>query len=308
MGKGSKGGGGGGGVRPDLWYEAEARAKVNLRLRVFRPGADGFHLLETVFCRISLADRVRVRIGAGQGVSLTVVGPEFAPSGEDNLAARAAGLFRALTALEAGIEIELEKHVPVGSGLGGGSSDAAAVLRLLNEAIESPLSQAALVGHSAALGSDVPFFALDAPTALAWGRGHRLLAGPALEPRPFLVVLPQETVSTAEAYELLDRARASSPKDGSAESFALTWEDLGGWEGLQGLAGNDFEPVIFDRYPKLASLKEKLEGTNPLICMLSGSGSALFAVYGSDSERNAAAETLQGALPGARLLNASGPA
>ena len=288
------------------WVEAEARAKINLRLRVFPPRADGFHPLETLFCRISLADRLRLRTRDQPGISISVTGSESAPADAQNLAIRAADLFSKNAQLEGGVEIELEKHVPAGSGLGGGSSDAAAVLRALNDVVEKPLDPDALVVLAAELGSDVPFFVTD--SALAWARGRGELLAPAspLKPLPLLLVLPDVRVATADAYAMWDEAwrHSGSPSAGPVSS---DFAGIDGWESVVALASNDFEPVIFARYGPLAGFRERLEETSPLISLLSGSGSALFAVYESEEERAQASTQLSRKMTGARLVSAVGP-
>lgn len=287
------------------WSEAEARAKINLRLIVFPPGADGYHPLETVFCRIDFADTVRLRLVDEPGVALSVTGTMAAPAGADNLAVRAAQRLLRDADAKVGVRIELEKRIPPGAGLGGGSSDAAATLRLLNDGLDSPLTEPELLAIGAELGSDVPFFVSEAPLALAWGRGERLLPGPRLEPRPLILALPEESVSTPEAYAALDEWRRGKPS--RAADRALDWADLSDWPALASSCENDFEEVVFARHSRLKELKNRLLVTRPRICSLSGSGSALFAVYDTVEERDAALGDLEGELEGVRLVSASAP-
>ncbi len=288
------------------WLETRARAKVNLRLRIFPRGLDGYHPLETIFCRIDLADRVRLRLRRDPGVALRVSGPEPAPEGSQNLAARAAALLLERAGVSEGVEIELEKHIPAGSGLGGGSGDAAAVLRLLAQRLprRPPPEEVAELGGE--LGADVPFFLADTPMALAWGRGDRLLSLAPVRTRPMLLLLTGLHVSTQTAYALWDEhaerelARAAGP-------FLTQGSALSSWSGLSALADNDFEPVIFAEHPDLGALRARLEESRPLLAMLSGSGSALFAVYDTRRRRDAAVEKLNAEKIGARLVTARGP-
>ncbi len=289
----------------DGWLEAEARAKVNLGLRIFPRGPDGYHPIETVFCRIDRADRVRLRLRDEPGVAIRVGGPERAPEGPDNLASRAAALFLERSATTAGVEIELEKRVPAGAGLGGGSSDAAAVLRLLSRAVSSPPGRAELLGLAAELGADVTFFAADTPLAFAWGRGQRMLACPGLEPRPMVLLVPAVSISTAEAYAHWDE-RGGEPRP-PGEPLLRSCSDLADWKAIGSAAVNDFEPVIFGLRPDLRILSDRLSETEPTLALLSGSGSALFAVYESERQRDEAAVRL-GALEEARVISARGPA
>jgi 4-diphosphocytidyl-2-C-methyl-D-erythritol kinase len=290
----------------DGWLEAEARAKVNLRLRIFPRDADGFHPLETVFCRIDWADRLRVRLRPEPGVAIRLTGPESAPAGRDNLAARAAALLLEQTGSAGGVEIELEKRLPPGSGLGGGSSDAAAVLRLLGPRLGLS-SERDLLALAPRLGADVAFFLSDVPMALGWGRGQRLLTLPSLERRPMLVLVPAVTLSTARAYARWDELHRSSGDGPGVEAAAISWSSLASWDGIRALARNDFEPIVFRDHPQLRSVHEALAATDPLLCLLSGSGSALFAVYESDAARDAARARLEGELAGVRIVSACGP-
>lgn len=289
------------------WIDAVARAKVNLRLRIFPRTEDGYHPLETIFCRIDLADQVRVRLWPEpHRVWIRVTGPESAPQGPENLAARAATLFAEKAGVVGGIEIELEKRVRPGSGLGGGSSDAAAVLRTLERVLDLPGGREEMARLALELGADVPFFAADVPLAVAGGRGERLEAGPDLELRPMLVALPDITVSTADAYAAWDEEFArSGVTDAGPGSPSLN--DLETWDGIRSLAVNDFEPVMFERYPELRVIRDRLDESGAIVALLSGSGSALFAVYESEAEREEAASVLGGEIEGVRLVSARGP-
>ena len=289
------------------WLEAEARAKVNLRLRIFPRASDGFHPLETLFCRITLADRVRLRFRDRPGVSIRVLGLQNVPRGRENLAARAAAALIERLRIDRGVEIELRKRVPPGSGLGGGSSDAAAVLRLMNVELGTPIDRGGLLALASKLGSDVAFFVADLPLALGRGRGDRITSCPALASRPMLLLLSDPAVSTADAYRLWDEMcgprSEGQPPEASLSSPAVPKD----WEAVQAAAANDFEPVIFPRYPHLEALKRKLEETAPLFALLSGSGCALFAVYASERTRDEAASMLKRDLSDVKVVSVSGP-
>jgi 4-diphosphocytidyl-2-C-methyl-D-erythritol kinase len=285
------------------WFEAVARAKVNLRLRIFPPGADGYHHIETLFCRIDLADRLRLRLREEPGIDLRISGVENVPAGRENLATRAAERFMGSFGVEGGVVMELLKRIPPGSGLGGGSSDAAAVLTLLATATGRG-ERTDLLHLAATLGADVPFFMVDTPLAWAWGRGDRTLVLPPPAARPMLLLVPQGGISTTVAYESWDR---SSRAMRSRPAVALALEDLMDWSGIAILAVNDFEPVVFEMSPSLGELKERLLETGPSLALLSGSGSALFGVYEDEAERDAAAVALRGRLAGVRVISVSGP-
>src|SRR5215472_403307 len=181
-----------------------AQGKVNLLLRVLAREHSGYHSIETIFLRLSLADDVVVRVGATvSGRSLDCTGDALPEGGlgptEKNLAYRAACAYRDETGWPGTFAIELTKQIPTGAGLGGGSADAGAVLRALDAMSPSPLGHR-LVELAPSLGADVAFMTIDSPMALAWGRGERLLPLPALLPRPIVLVMPAFAVSTTDAY------------------------------------------------------------------------------------------------------------
>lgn len=154
----------------------EAQAKINLSLRILAQEKSGYHQLETLFARIDLADTVEVALDTSRQ-ELVVEGAEVGPA-EQNLAFRAAVAFLDATGWATGFRIRIVKRIPAGGGLGGGSADAGAVLRILNHLAPHPLSAAALPTVAVRLGADVPFLAAEAPMALAWGRGERMLTLP----------------------------------------------------------------------------------------------------------------------------------
>jgi len=258
-----------------------AHAKVNLFLRVLAREDDGFHGLETLFCLLSLADQLRAGRVEGAGVTLEVSGAETGPA-EDNLAVRAARMVLEATGQPFGVRLRLTKRIPVQAGLGGGSSDGAAALLLVNALAGNPVPRHELLQFAARLGSDVPFFLSGAPLALGWGRGERLLRLPPLPAAPGLLLLPARGVATADAYRWVDEGRRAGERRGAV---ALDLDALSGWGSVGRLAGNDFESVVFGRHPEIKESFEQLAATRPLLCRMSGSGSALFAVYRSDKDR-----------------------
>lgn len=252
----------------------EAQAKINLTLRVLAREEGGFHQLETLFARIELADSVRV-------VTDTAVrevdcrGAEVGPM-ERNLAFRAAEAFAAETGWPKGFRIDIEKRIPVGGGLGGGSADAGAVLRILNALAPAPVSDAALATIAFRLGADVPFLATEAPLALAWGRGERMLALNSLPAREVVLCLPAFGVETAAAFGWLAESRLGAPQTAPA---ALRSEDLDRWDGIARLAQNDFEAVVMPRHPEIATCLEALVAARSRIARMSGSGSTVYGIF-----------------------------
>lgn len=260
---------------------AAAPAKLNLFLRVLAREADGFHSIETLFCRVSLADELTAERREGTGVTIEVRGADAGPDA-DNLAVRAARMVLDATGHRFAVHLTLDKRIPVRAGLGGGSSDAATALDLVNRLAGNAVPRHELLQFAARLGSDVPFFAAGPPLALGWGHGERLLALPPLPAAPGLLVIPAASVSTADAYRWVDAAREGAGRRGAV---ALDPGSLAGWGDVARMAGNDFESPVFGRLPEVRGAFEVLATTHPLVCRMSGSGSALFAIYRTAGER-----------------------
>lgn len=281
---------------PMALERADAHAKVNLRLRIFPPDRSGYHPVETLLLRLDLADAVEVETG-GDGVRLAVEweGPaEPLPPGPENLAWRAAEAFCARAGLSADARVHLLKRIPPGAGLGGGSADAAAVLRALNAAHGGPLSRESLLEVAGELGSDVPFALLESPFALAWERGRRLLPLPPPPSRPGLVALPPFRVSTAAAYGWVDGDR----DDGTGVAAGALPEPgrLADWRTLAELAENDFQDPVGRRHPVLATGLAALRHSGADLAILCGSGSALFAAFPEPEARDRAGARLREVL------------
>jgi 4-diphosphocytidyl-2-C-methyl-D-erythritol kinase len=258
-----------------------AHAKLNLLLRVLAREADGYHGIETVFARLDLHDELEAGRTGAPGVALEVEGAACGPA-QENLAVRAAQMVLDGTGNRFGVRLKLVKRIPVGAGLGGGSADAAAALDLVNRLAGDAVPRHELLQYAARLGADVPFLWSGAPLALGWGHGERLLRLPPLPERPILLLLPPVGVSTAEAYGWVDQLRTEGVRRG-----AVTYdpEVLGSWSDVVRLAGNDFEAAVFARHPEVKEAFEALARTRPLLCRMSGSGSALFAVYRNERDR-----------------------
>jgi 4-diphosphocytidyl-2-C-methyl-D-erythritol kinase len=259
-----------------------AHAKLNLFLRVLAREDDGYHGIETVFCLVSVADRLNAERRDGRGVTIDVTGADVGPT-EQNLAVRAAELVLQATGHRFAVHLTLEKRIPVRAGLGGGSSDAAAALTLVNRLAGDVVPRHELLQFAARLGSDVPFFFTGAPLALAWSRGERMLRLPPLPPAPVLLLTPATAISTAEAYIWIDQARQSAGRRGAV---ALDGDVLSRWGDIGRMAGNDFESPVFARHPEIRAAFDALVTTRPLVCRMSGSGSTLFAVYRSARDRD----------------------
>jgi len=270
----------------------EAQAKINLSLRILAQEQSGYHQLETLFARIDLADTVEVALDTS-GRAIVVEGAEVGPP-EQNLAYRAAVAFIEATGWATGFRIRIVKRIPVGGGLGGGSADAGAVLRILNALAQRPLSPAALLTVAVRLGADVPFLALEAPVALAWGRGERMLALPPLPSRELLLVVPPFGVNTAAAFGWVAAQRQGQPISAPAP---LEGDDLTRWDRIAPLAANDFEAVVVAQHQAIGSCLDALRTAGATIARLSGSGSTVFGVFDGGVPT-----TLAGLPEGTRLI------
>lgn len=289
--------------------EIEAPAKINLFLKVLHRRADGFHELETLFQSISLADRVVVGVGASgadaagsaaasrnRPVSLTLKGAELGPV-EDNLAYRAAERFLEVADLDVPVRVELEKRIPAGAGLGGGSSDAAAVLRCL-ATITDFTDREALHGLAMDLGSDVPFFLSGSSLALGRGRGEVLTELPPLPEASLVLALPDVHVATGEAYSVLAARRAAGE---GFRSSRMDPEEVrrgaGSWERIVEWAVNDFEAVVVPQHEEIRLSLEGLAERGARMPLLSGSGAASFGLFPDHETARAAAAWLEGRYP-----------
>ena len=247
-----------------------APAKINLWLRVFQSDATGYHPLDTLFCAIDLCDRIDIT-KTGNGIQLTVHGADLGTVGQ-NLAYRAAREYCLAVGLSPSLQMTLHKKIPAGAGLGGGSSDAAAVLRALQMMHDNRLPESDLLALAARLGSDVPFFLCGSHFARATGRGEVLHALPQLPQRNVLVLMPPFAINTREAYQWLD-------DDGRLTAANVHETRADNWDDLAKAAVNDFEKVLFARFPQLRQLRDALHASGAAIALVSGSGSALFGVY-----------------------------
>jgi 4-diphosphocytidyl-2-C-methyl-D-erythritol kinase len=255
-----------------------ALAKLNLALRVLGPRPDGYHELRTIYQTISLADALELEYRPGGPASVHL---DCVPPIPDNLAFRAAAALVRVGAVRGTVRIRLTKRIPQGAGLGGGSSDAAAVLLALPVLAGASLTAAELLSLAEQLGSDVPFFLLGG-TALGVGRGEEVYPLPDYRPRFCLVVVPELVISTREAYQALRVKLTPAQARFNISSFqSVAWAAaVGAPSGRRDLAlGNDFEAVVFDKFPQLRSLKRNLQRLGAAQALLTGSGSAVYGLF-----------------------------
>lgn len=271
-------------------------AKVNLFLRILARENSGYHQIETLFQAVGLFDRVDARVGP-PGISLSVDRTAPAPGAGDiigdlgdpdnNTVMTAARSFFAATGIEPAVSLTLTKSIPAGTGLGGGSSDAAGALIALNALHGSPLGRHELVETGGRIGADVPFFCARHPTALAWGRGDRLLPRPSPPAAHAVLAVPRDRVSTATAYR-----EASAVLTLPARSALLHGLETSDWRRLGAFQSNDFEPAVFHRHPRLREVRDILEHKGAVIARLTGSGSAVFGIFAGEEAAHAAARRI----------------
>jgi 4-diphosphocytidyl-2-C-methyl-D-erythritol kinase len=254
-------------------------AKINLGLSVISKRPDGFHNLETIFYPLPLYDILEVIPSAK--TSFFPTGLEIAGIADDNIVLRAYHLLKDKYAQIGSLEIYLHKAIPMGAGLGGGSSDAAEIIQLLNRFFELKLSGAELTEYALKLGSDCPFFMLKKP-CFANGRGE------ILEPLmldlsdySFLLIHPEIKINTTWAFSQI---KPSPPLFDLRNSIGLPIQD---WSKT---IHNDFERIVFEAHPSLLKIKEKLYSAGALFASMTGSGSTIFGIFNKSSLPNIAFE------------------
>lgn len=262
----------------------KAFAKINLFLDITGRLPNGYHTLNTVMRQIGLYDLVTVSVSEGSGIFLTCDNPAV-PSDGRNIAVRTAEKFLRETAISAAVSVQIEKKIPLEAGLGGSSTDGAAVLTALNRLFGKPLSAERLSALGASLGADVPF-CLIGGTAVCGGFGEKV--APIEMPEDFTVAIvkPDFSCSTASAYRIYDDSPLSPKKD-EFRSFVRSLSlGAGAWSGG---VYNVFETLYRDE--RIGALTEALKASGALSAALSGSGSAVFGIFGN-------AETAKKALEG----------
>lgn len=255
----------------------DAPAKINLTLAVTSRRADGYHTLDTIMTSVSLADTVT--IAPADTLSLSIEGT--APAGRDNLMWRAAERFFAETDLPCGAAMHLVKRIPSEAGLGGGSSDAAAVLRGLRRMTGADISDEKLCRIGALLGADIPFCIMGG-SARCSGIGDEMRSLPAWGGIALLLVRPAVSVATPAAYRAIDGRTEVPPRTSDAAERAICARDL---PALSAALGNDFESALFPRIPALADAARDIRGMG-VPALMTGSGSAFFLLAEGETRRH----------------------
>lgn len=268
-------------------------AKINLFLYVTGKRPDGYHTLLTLMCCVGLYDGVKISVGglgSGQRIKIRCDHPQV-PADENNLAYQAAALFfkeyiDKKGGRQNGVTITLEKKIPVGAGLGGGSSNAASVLLGLNKYYHQPFSTQELRALGLTLGADIPFFIFERP-AIARGIGEILEPAPSLHPFSVLLIYPGIHVSTRLIYKKLNLGLTKSKKDNKNFSFKI--RDFS----PKNLLWNDLESATIPLVPEIPRIKQLMTDRGAQGTLMSGSGSAVFGIYSDLKDAMAAKESLR---------------
>ncbi len=270
------------------FLEILAPAKINLFLQVTGRRPDGYHELVTLMCCVSLYDKIALTFGK-RDITVTCAHPEV-PQDQTNLAQVAARLFfenhtRHSSNRDQGVEIAITKRIPVAAGLGGGSSDAAAVLLGLNRHYGNPFSKHALRAMGQKIGADVPFF-IDRKPAIATGIGEKLKPYNRLKPLKVLLVYPGFGVSTAGVYEKLNLGLTKCEKTLKDVHFETAGLDIAEY------VCNDLETVTLAAHPDLSAIKESLLSLGAQSALMSGSGPTIFGLFSEKTRAQKASDSL----------------
>jgi len=243
--------------------------KINIGLNILKKREDGFHNIETIFYPIdNQFDIIKINKN-GSGISLKIIGSVPLKVDQNNLCIKAVKILQRTFPFIDGLSIELTKNIPIGTGLGGGSSNGASVLRMLNEMYNLSLSVDELKIIAGELGSDVPFFIEEKPS-FATGRGEILEPiSVSLEGKKISIITPSISISTAEAYRKSIPGNPIMPLREAIKHPIKEWKDY---------IFNDFEKVLFPQYPELKIIKDRLYEQGADYVSLSGSGSAIYAI------------------------------
>lgn len=261
----------------------KAYAKLNLALQVLNKRDDGFHNINTIFSCINLYDEITINTSEQLNVICNV---DLGIPQEENLVYKAAKLFYDSNLVDTPIKIQINKHIPFGGGLGGGSSDAACTLLMINEYFDLNLDYNILHNFACKLGSDVPFF-LKNGTAVGESRGEKLKYLDFKLNSYVLIINPLIHISTPFAYKALNRTILAAPKINHEEYLSNNIEN---WKNH---FFNDFEDVVFELHPEIKMIKEKLYEFGSIFALMSGSGSTVFGLFDSLEKAESARKSFE---------------
>lgn len=257
-------------------YEG-AYAKINLTLDVLGKRTDGYHDIKSVMQTISLRDDIQIDLETGKPWEI-FCDKEGVPTGETNLCWKAAKLFFETIGKDPnGLTIHITKRIPMQAGLGGGSADAAAVLRALNRHYNMPLSLLALAELGGGVGSDVPFCVL-CGTAVVEGRGERIRKLPDMPECIFVVCKPDFSISTPDLYSVIDEKAIANHPDTAAMESAILAGDL---DAIAHTVCNVFDPIVTETHPELNYIKSIMNTYGGVGYQMTGSGSAVYGIVGN---------------------------
>ncbi len=259
-------------------------AKINLFLHVCGKRPDDYHELFSLMCCITLFDELSLQIGRGKTIEIHCSHPNV-PADDTNLAHRAACLFQSKLGSTQGVNIHLNKNIPVAAGLGGGSSNAASILTALNTFYDRPFSREQLMELGLTLGADVPFFIFQKP-AIATGIGEKLEAFEGALPYHILLLYPGFNVSTAETYQNLNFGLTNDQKKPTSNHLKLNRFDPAHH------LTNDLERVTAPKYPEIGLAKEKLLNLGAIGALMSGSGPTVFGLFDNAETAKSAGQSL----------------
>jgi len=262
-------------------------AKINIGLEIVDKRLDGYHEIETLFQQISLKDIIDIQVSENSDITLSCADDEC-PENKSNLAFKAASALQKTCKTEKGCRIHITKKIPIGAGLGGGSSNAAATLVVLNELWNCNLAEPQLSEIAFHLGADVPFF-LHGGLCLGEGLGERLTP---LSDRPEyagLLVSPNIQISTKWAYQSVNFSLTKANKISKLKGFVRNVYDFDNWS----LLSNDLEKVVFQAYPELEHIVQQLYAAGAFYAQMSGSGSSIYGLFRTHAEASSAQETMQ---------------
>lgn len=277
---------------------AHAKLNITLEIRGLRP--DGYHELDMIFLELKEGDRI-IGEKTKEGITLSCSDPSL-PCDERNLAYRAAALMRERFGIKEGIRLHIEKRIPSQAGLGGGSSDAACVMNLMNELFCLDADPKELEEMAGALGSDVPFF-IRGGCQRAKGRGEILTAIGAFPPCTVLVVKPDVSVSTPWAYRAYDQMEDPAEAGSGCTEAAEKAIRSGDFPALCAAMHNDLEAPVIKEYPEIGRMKEELFRLGADRAMMTGSGSAVFGLFSSAEKAASALAALESSCNAQIFLN-----
>ena len=283
-----------------------APAKLNLTLEVIERLPNGFHLIRSIFARVdSISDTLTIGVHrAGAGVHISTDATDI-PLDDANICHQAAARYLAAINAVARIDIRIDKKIPVAAGLGGGSSDAAAVLRVLNDVFGGRLLPPELSTLGAGLGKDIPFFLAGVPAAIVSGMGEIVEPLPSLPPFEYLVVNPMVPIPTGEAYAALGQAVPfmTDPSRFNVTEHMKHSIEAGDRAAVAAGLYNEFETYAERRYPVVRQLQQTLRALGARAARMSGSGPTVFGLFDTADQCLAAARAMRHYYPTMRILH-----